>query len=197
MGCDKASLSFAGQPLAAHAISLLREAGLQASFAGGNSSLTALAPVVADLDPGHGPLAGICAALASTTARRAVFLPVDMPFLPASLVHLLVDHAQVTTRAVTLPSVGGFAQTFPVVLDRVLLPALGAELAAGRRGCYSAFQFAAARVGQRISPLPVELLVQAGQLAHPQAIPPLRWFLNLNSPDELKRSEVLLSHSIA
>lgn len=197
MGRDKASLSFAGQPLAARALSLLHEAGLEASFAGSVPALRSLAPVVEDLEPELGPLGGICAALASTTARRAIFLPVDMPLLPASLVNLLVHHAQVTMRAVTLPSVSGFAQTFPAVLDRALLPALAAELAAGRRGCYSAFQAATASLGQRISPLPIELLVQAGQLTHPQAVPASRWFLNLNSPNELERAELLLSHNIA
>ena len=197
MGRDKASLSFAGQSLAVRALSLLHEAGLQASLVGANTSLASFAPVVEDLEPGLGPLGGICAALASTPARRAVFLSVDLPLLPASLITLLVHHAQVTMRAVTLPAVSDFPQTFPVVLDHVALPALAAELAAGRKGCFAAFQAASANLGQLVSVVPAELLVQSGQLAHPDGIPPFRWFLNLNSPDDLERAEALQSPRIA
>jgi len=197
MGRDKASLSFAGQPLAVRALSLLREAGLQASLVGAHSSLASFAPIIEDLEPGLGPLGGICTALAATTARLAVFLPVDLPLLPVSLVTLLVHHAQVTFRAVTLPAVNGFTQTFPVVLDRAALPSLRAELAVGRRGCFAAFQAAASSLGQPVSVVPIELLVQAGQVDHPDGIPPLHWFLNLNSPADLQRAEVLVSRCIA
>ncbi len=114
MGRDKASLSFAGQPLAIRALNLLREAGLPASLAGASPALASFAPVVEDIEPGLGPLGGICAALACTPAHWAVFLPVDLPLLPASLITLLVHHAQVTTSAVTLPAAGGFSQTFPL-----------------------------------------------------------------------------------
>jgi hypothetical protein len=79
------------------------------------------------------------------------------------------------------------------VLDHAVLPALAAELVAGRKGCFAAFQAAAAVLGQPVSVVPVELLVQSGQLAHPDGIPPSRWFLNLNSPDDLDRAEALQS----
>ncbi len=120
MGHDKALLAFAGRPLIDHALATLHEAGLSASIAGANpsvlASLAAFAPVVEDLEPGRGPLAGICAALASTSARYAVFLPVDLPLLPSSLIVYLFHHARITGHAVTVPSVNGFAETFPAVL---------------------------------------------------------------------------------
>jgi molybdopterin-guanine dinucleotide biosynthesis protein A len=61
--------------------------------------LESFAPVVQDASPGLGPLSGICAALEATTARRAVFLPVDQPLTPACLIELLVRHAEITGRA--------------------------------------------------------------------------------------------------
>jgi len=189
MGQDKALVSFAGQPLVAHALAVLRNVGLEASLAGAGSSLAAFAPVVEDCESGRGPLSGICSALASTAARRAVFLPVDLPLLPVSLVDCLLHHAQITGRAVTLPSVNGFVQTFPVVVDRAVLPALEAELAAGRRGCFSAFQAAAASLGQPVSVVSVELLVQSGQATHPDCLPAACWFLNINSVADLRRAE--------
>jgi hypothetical protein len=60
MGQDKALLLFAGRPLVAHALSILRQAGLPASIAGARpsarTSLEAFAPVVEDPEPGLGPL---------------------------------------------------------------------------------------------------------------------------------------------
>ncbi|MGA9061672.1 MAG: NTP transferase domain-containing protein [Terracidiphilus sp.] len=208
MGPDKALLRFAGRPLVEHALSILREAGLPVSIAGANpssrSSLAAYAPIIEDAEPGLGPLAGVCAALASTSARRAVFparhavfLPIDLPLLPPSLLVFLLHHAGITGRAVTVPTVSGFTQTFPAVLDRTLLPALQNELEGRRAGCFSAFQAAADGLDQAISAVAVEFLAQSGQVTHPLGLPPVHWFLNLNSPADLERAEALLAHAIA
>jgi molybdenum cofactor guanylyltransferase len=201
MGRDKALLPFAGRPLIGHAVSILHEAGLSASIAGADlaarSALAAFAPVVDDPEPGLGPLAGICAALVASSARFAIFLPVDLPLLPPSLIVYLLYHARITSSAVTLPSVNGFAQTFPVVLDRSTLPALQDELNSGRRGCFSAFRAAAIRLDQPISSVAVELLAQSGQVSHPLGLPPIHWFFNVNSPQDLRRAEVLRSCAIA
>jgi len=201
MGQDKALLHFAGRPLIANALSILQSAGLPASIAGAGPSLAssfqAFAPIVADSEPGLGPLSGIVAALASTPARHAVFLPVDLPFLPPSLLVYLLRHAQVTERAVTLVSVNGFVQTFPAILDRAALPALQAALVSGDHGCFSAFQAAAAALGQTVSHIAVEFLAQSGHVAHPGGLPPVRWFLNLNTPSDLKRAETLATRHAA
>jgi molybdopterin-guanine dinucleotide biosynthesis protein A len=201
MGSDKALLPFAGQPLIAHAVSILREAGLPVAIAGAAPSarapLVAYAPVVDDFEPGLGPLAGICAALAATSAGFAVFLPVDLPLLPPSLIATLLHHARITGHAVTVPSVNGFIQTFPAVLERSALPALQNELHSGQRGCFSAFRAAADGVGQPIAGLVVELLAQSGQVSHPLGLPPFRWFFNVNTPQDLHRAEELISHAIA
>jgi molybdopterin-guanine dinucleotide biosynthesis protein A len=201
MGSDKALLPFAGQPLIARALSAIREAGLTTSIAGAAPSarapLAAYAPVVDDSDPGLGPLAGICAALAATFTRFAVFLPVDLPLLPPSLIATLLHHARITGHAVTVPSVNGFIQTFPAVLERSALPALQNELHSGQRGCFSAFRAAADGVGQPIAGLAVELLAQSGQVSHPLGLPPFRWFFNVNTPQDLHRAEELISHAIA
>ena len=186
MGQDKAQVQFAGQPLAEHALGTLSLAGLAVSLAGGSSAIADFAPIVQDSVPGLGPLAGICAGLASTSARLVVFLPIDLPLLPSSLILYLLAHAKVTGAPVTVPSVNGFAETFPAVLDRAVLTVLESELQAGRRGCFAAFQTAAARLGQVISVLPVETLVQSGQVAHPGGLPAARWLLNVNSPKGLR-----------
>lgn len=80
MGRDKALVPFAGRPLIARALATLREAGFDPVIAGARTALarTALESYAAVIpDPASaavsGPLAGICAAMASTTARRCVF----------------------------------------------------------------------------------------------------------------------------
>ena len=201
MGEDKALLLFAGQPLVQRALLLLREAGISASIAGAQKSaranLAQFAPVIDDPEPDIGPLAGICAAMASTSANYAVFLPVDLPLLPSSLVVYLLHHACISGHAVTLATVSGFTQTFPSVLDRAVLPILKAELDAGRRGCFTAFRAAAASMGQSISGIAVEYLAQSGQVVHSLALPPFRWFLNLNRRQDLVLAESLLAKPIA
>jgi molybdenum cofactor guanylyltransferase len=192
MGRDKALLNFAGRPLIAHALGILSEAGLSAAILGARPDLSSFAPVIGDTEPGRGPLAGICAALASTPARHAVFLSVDQPLLPASLLTYLLHHARVTASAVTVASINGATQTFPAVLDRVVLPLLQADLAANRLGCLAAFQSAAAAVHQPFSALPVEYLAQSGQVAHRCGLPAARWLSNLNTPADLGRAERLI-----
>ncbi len=111
MGRDKALVELGGRTLAAHAVDLLRSAGLSATIAGARSELAGVAPVIKDEAPDQGPLSGICSALASTDAELAVFIPVDLPLLPASLLEYLLRHAMTAGRAITLVSVNGFAQT--------------------------------------------------------------------------------------
>jgi molybdenum cofactor guanylyltransferase len=195
MGRDKALTLFGGRPLVEIALETLREAGVPASISGARSDLSGFASVVEDAMPDRGPLAGICAALVATSAERAVFLSVDLPLLPASLIACLLDHARMTGRAVTVASVNGFAQTFPVVLDRAVLPFIEQTLHSGGRGCYATFREAATAMGQPVSVLPAEVLAQMGQAVHASALPPVWWFLNVNSPVDLARAESILRES--
>jgi molybdopterin-guanine dinucleotide biosynthesis protein A len=192
MGSEKALVQFAGEPLVIHALRILHSAGLTASIAGAHSPLESFAPVVQDSEPDRGPLGGICDALDATTARWVVFLPVDLPLLPASLVTYLLAEAQEPGTVFTVAEVNGFAQTFPVVVDRAALPGLRCALESGRGGCYSAFQSAAIGLGQAVKIIPVEQAVEAGKLAHPKTLPVACWFLNVNEPADLLRAEACL-----
>jgi molybdopterin-guanine dinucleotide biosynthesis protein A len=189
MGRDKALELFSGRPLIEIAIEKLREAGVEPGIAGARSDLRSYAPVVEDFEPDQGPLGGICAALAVTSAERAVIVSVDLPLLPAALIACMVGHARVTWRAVTLCSVNGFVQTFPAVLMRAVLPSLEQSLRSGQRGCYGAFQSAAEALGEAVFVLPVEVLAQSGQVVDPSDLPAAWWFLNVNTPADLARAE--------
>lgn len=192
MGTDKALVQLNGQPLIVHALGILRAAGLNPSIAGARSSLESFAPIVPDSQPDQGPLGGICSALASSSAHWAVFLTVDLPLIPPNLISYLLDQARKSEAPVTVASFNGFAQTFPAVLARSALPALEGELASGRRGCFSAFQAAAATLGKTISVLPIEEALASGELGDHGSENSDRWFLNLNAPADL---EAAATHS--
>ena len=191
MGSDKALAELAGEPLIVHAIRILRRAGLEVAIAGGRPVLAAYAPVVDDR--GGGPLQGISHALASTGAVRAVFLPVDMPLVPPSLIGALVEGAAVSGAAAVSLSVGGFAETFPMVVDCALSAALRAEIEAGNAGARAAVRSAANALGRPPATWAAEALAQAGQVEHPAGLPPAFWFLNVNTPAQLKRAEAMLA----
>lgn len=194
MGQDKALVHLAGVPLLQRAIDTLRAAGLNPRIAGACSDLESFAPIIPDdpSQPGLGPLSGICSALSATRARYAIFLSVDLPFVPPGLISYLLYHARITESVITLASLAGFVQTFPVVIDRTAAPALQASLRSGDRKCTSAFHQAAASLRGTLSVLPIELLVQPAQISHTASLPASTWFRNINSPGDLVRAESLL-----
>jgi len=201
MGRDKALVELAGRPMVMYALKTLGSVGLGPSIAGARSDLTAYAPVIADAAPDRGPLQGICTALEKTLRQRgaqwALFVSVDQPLLPASLLEYMMAHARITERAVTLASVSGFAQTFPALIRQDLLPALQVEAKAEGMGCFAAFRAAAQRRGETMSVLAVEMLVQTGHVSHPMGLPAAQWFMNVNTPEELDRAAALIQQSEA
>lgn len=190
MGRDKALVEVAGRPMVAHALGILRAAGLEARIAGARTELSGYAPVVKD--EGGGPLAGVCAALAATEAELAVFLPVDMPLVPASLIGYLLHHAGMTDAVLVTPRACGFAETFPAVVRRAALPELRRALDEHAGGCFAAFQKAAVRLGKPFVQVDVEGLAQCGQAEHPLGVTPGRWLANVNTAEEAERATELL-----
>lgn len=195
MGRDKALVELAGKPLIRHALDILWSASLSPRIAGAMSDLSAFASTLPDdpsQPPGLGPLAGICSGLASSTARYTVFLPIDLPLIPPSLIDYLLHRAMVTESAITAVSVAGFIQTFPVAIHHAGLEILHSSLRSDDRNCLRAFRAMAEALSHPFSIQPVELLVQSGHISHPQGLPPADWFLNINSPRELARAETIL-----
>jgi molybdopterin-guanine dinucleotide biosynthesis protein A len=113
--------------------------------------------------------------------------------MPPSLIPVLLQHARITESVITVPSVNGFAQTFPSVVQRAALPALQSELDSGNDGCFSAFRAAATHLDEPLTIVAVENLVQAGQLRHPDSLPVAFWFLNVNASADLDRACSLLA----
>ena len=197
MGQDKALVRLVGVPLIQHALGILQAAGLNPRIAGAGSEVSSFAPVIED-DPeqaGLGPLSGICCALSATEAHYSVFLPVDLPLIPPSLVSYLIHHAKITESAATVVSVAGFIQTFPAVIDRRSVSGLRASLKSNDRKSLTAFQTAARHAAGRFSVLPLEYLLQTGQVGHYGNLLPSRWFLNINTTQDLASAESHLTGS--
>jgi molybdopterin-guanine dinucleotide biosynthesis protein A len=184
MGLNKALLDFGGKTLLERALETLRAAGLEPQIAGGAQELSRFAPVIADAEPGLGPLGGICAALAQSSAPLAIFVPVDLPLLPPLLIRVLLARAQCTGAAVTLVSNDGFVESFPAVLDREILPTLTTAFNAGNRSCLRAFHAAAEQIGQSVCTVTLEDLRGKLPAGDASGIEPSCWFANLNTPED-------------
>jgi molybdenum cofactor guanylyltransferase len=86
MGADKALLPLAGKPLLRHAVKKLRRVCMDVRILSSQAAHGVFAPLVPDLHPGCGPLAGIEAALSHSIFDWNLIFPVDLPFLPTAFV---------------------------------------------------------------------------------------------------------------
>jgi molybdopterin-guanine dinucleotide biosynthesis protein A len=191
MGTDKALAQLAGQPLIQIALEIMAAAGLSARIAGSRTNLATYAQEIPDTSLDSGPLSGIHAALSVSAAELNLFLPVDLPLMPASLLACLLQRAALTGQPVTATRLSGRLEPFPVVLHRSVLPQIGFLLATGATACHQAWQsIPRALEGQpdaQLDAIPVESLVQCGQCAHLAHLPPVLWYQSANTPADLER----------
>jgi len=195
MGSDKALVELKElnklnkRPLIQIALKTLRSIGLTPQIAGARSPLHPFAPVIEDKLPDHGPLSGIHAALAGSTLRWHLFLPVDMPLMPASLLACLLRRASLTQSPVTALTRNGVLEPFPVVLDRAVLPYVEQAIADRHLACRAAWQSIPASLGARLDAPSVEILRTLGLCSHPRGLAPYLWFQSANTLADLARIE--------
>ncbi len=102
MGQEKSALLLSGNTLLERAIEIAHAASDDVRLLGAPAS----APnrtAIPDRFPGCGPLAGIDAALAATSAELNFILSVDTPFIPQAFVRYLVERARGNDALVTYP----------------------------------------------------------------------------------------------
>jgi molybdopterin-guanine dinucleotide biosynthesis protein A len=185
---DKVLLSLAGRTLLEIALDKLRLLPL----AGGprivavRSDLSSHAAVIADLQPGCGPLSGIEAALTASTQPLNVFLPVDLPLLPAHFLLWMLQRAETTGAAMTVPRINGWPQPLCAVYRRDLLGHISASLRAGDYKVMPVVMAAARGYSTPIDIFDVELVSSANSaLRALSPLPPHRWFHNCNTPEDM------------
>lgn len=91
MGQDKALLPFCGVPLIEIAVAKLRSLCAEVSILGTRDDLEVYAPSVSDLRVDAGPGAAFESAFKTMTRDWALFVPVDVPLLPAFVLRRWCD----------------------------------------------------------------------------------------------------------
>jgi molybdopterin-guanine dinucleotide biosynthesis protein A len=179
MGADKASRPFAGGTLLTHAIARFARPGspVLVSTRSAEVAVPEGAVAVPDAEAGLGPLAGLAALLARAPAPWLLVLPVDLPLFPAgcgaALSGAAADHDAV------LLSWKGRVEPFPALVDRSLARGVKDLLRRGLRRADAFHDHARCRV-------------IAFEELFPGSDPELA-FLNVNTPEDLRRAEALLA----
>lgn len=126
--------------------------------------------IITDKVPDNGPLMGIYSGLRTIQAAKALVIAVDMPFVQAALVSMLL--ARANADAITVPVVHATPQVLFAIYPRSLLPLIETTIAQGRRDPRSLLAHA-----------PVQYIDEAQlRVVDPQ----LRSFININTPEELR-----------
>lgn len=181
MGRDKALLQYAGRPLIEHAVQVLIKAGLAPHIIGSRPDLASYAPVIEDRHAGCGPLGGIEAALTTSSSEWNVFLPVDLPHLPAAFLEYLKQRVAITEAAATIPLFAGRPQPLCAVYHRSLLAGISRSIERQDFKVISGIKEAIS--ASEIDMFSVEAVATANGDWLSSSL--YRWFHNLNSPQDL------------
>lgn len=180
MGRDKALLEVEGETLVERALGLLRGLGLEPRICGSRPDLACFGDVVPDNFPRCGPLGGIEAALAVSDAELNLFVPVDLPGLPAVFLRWLMARAETSLAVATIPQYGGRLQPLCAVYGRRLLSGLRTALGAGRFKVMAGIEDSAAALGEALDAFDVECIAPvAGEWPSDPRLG--AWFRNVNT----------------
>lgn len=186
MGADKALLELGGRTLVEIALGTLREVCAEVAIAGTRPDLTHCGEVVPDLRSGCGPAAAIEACLAASRQPWAMFLPVDVPGVPAELLRRwasgVLDPALRPPPVASYLCAEGFPQPAFCLVRRELAAEIAASVAAGERRLMGLWRGLKAEHGGA-----AVLAVHAEELVPESAVEVPAWFRNLNTPEDVDR----------
>ncbi|HUA15434.1 MAG TPA: molybdenum cofactor guanylyltransferase [Verrucomicrobiae bacterium] len=176
MGTDKAFVLLDGRTLIERALEAGRAVSSDVRIVcpgeqGQAARVQPFAPVVQDRFPGCGPLAGIHAALCTSTREWNLMLAVDLPFVTPALFEFLAAIARGSGAIVTVPRVAGRLQPLCGVYRREFADTAENSLRAGRYKIDACFD-------------PDQTLV-VGEDELQEGGFPAEMFCNLNTPEEL------------
>ncbi|MEO6803301.1 MAG: molybdenum cofactor guanylyltransferase [Granulicella sp.] len=178
MGSDKSLLQLAGKPLIQRAVETLSKVCSNVHILSSRSELAAFGPLVADLHPGCGPLGGIEAALLQTPTPWSLFLAVDMPFVPASLLQTWTQQiVSLKNARISLFTIDGKPQPTLCLVHRELAPFLQQAIERKEFKLFPTLEAMARDLAVELGAPLDEVLV-----VHP--VENQIWFANLNTPEE-------------
>lgn len=133
MGRDKALLPWRGSTLLDHAIARLRAVTGEVAILCGASLRyeDRGVPLLLDVVPDAGPLAGLDAALAAAPGQTVLLLGVDLPFVTTAILESLLGQRQGCDAVI--PVVAGRHEPLCAVYGPGCAPAVRARLEAGER----------------------------------------------------------------
>jgi molybdopterin-guanine dinucleotide biosynthesis protein A len=102
MGTDKAFVMLEGRTLLARMLELARSVSADVRIVGDHAKFAPFAPVVEDVFPECGPLAGIHAALRASPTDLNLMLAVDVPFVSAAFLKFLIARASHSAATATV-----------------------------------------------------------------------------------------------
>lgn len=175
MGTDKALLEFGGTTLLSRALKTAAAVADVVRIVGNAEKYSAFGEVIEDKFPGHGPLAGIHAALRATTTDLNLMLAVDMPFMNSGFLRLLVEQAQAIGAEVVVPRSGGRLHPLCAVYRRTFGDMAETALARGQNKIDLLFRPSSTRIVEQEE---IESLAFS-----------LRMFDNVNTVEELQRAQ--------
>jgi molybdopterin-guanine dinucleotide biosynthesis protein A len=144
MGQDKALLRVDGEPMALRVANALRAAGADSvvCVGGDEPSLRALGlDVIADDQPGEGPLVGFLGALRWSATAITVVSPCDLISPRASSFRTLVEALSGDASALAaVPIVDGRWRALPIALRSSAAPMLTESFTAGERAVHRALE---------------------------------------------------------
>jgi molybdopterin-guanine dinucleotide biosynthesis protein A len=176
MGRDKAFLQLEGGTLLTLALEAASAVAASVWIVGSTAKFAAFAPVVEDMYPERGPLAGIHAALSATATDLNLIMAVDLPFIQSDFLQYLISQARESPAVVVVPKAGGGLQPLCAVYRRHFAEVAERALRTGRNKIDSLF----AEVNTRI--IEPEELEQDGF--------PQEMFRNLNTEQDWKAAQI-------
>lgn len=190
MGQCKPFLPFLGRPMAEIAVRTLRGTLPVVSISGNHQGLERWAPVVHETRLGAGPAAGMEAGLRASTQDWSLFVPVDVPLAPATLLAAWARSAVFAFEdglRLSYLQVYGLRQPAFCLMHRTCLPAVTAALDQGVRKLGIIFD----RVADTLGSMAVR--VQAAEAlcaCTPETQLPPELFSNVNTPADLATLEL-------
>jgi molybdopterin-guanine dinucleotide biosynthesis protein A len=195
MGQDKALLRVGGRPMVEIAVEKLRMFCAEVSIAGNRDDLSGYAPVVREDRVDAGPGAGVEAGLKACKQPWAMFVPVDVPLVPAEFLRIWCEEALRVRMSVSYLGVTEKQPAF-CLLQRERLASFTQLLDGGERQLELLLNLSASADGY--ASWMYDEWELYGNPRHPDYQGPdeptlERWFTNVNSPEDLAKVDAILS----
>jgi molybdopterin-guanine dinucleotide biosynthesis protein A len=190
MGFDKATALYLGRPMVEIAVGTLRGFCAEVSIVGNRDDLSRYAPVAHEERVECGPGAGVEAGLKAARQEWVLFIPVDVPLVPAWLLRIWCEEALRVKMSV---SYLGMVQKQPAfcLLQRERVRSFSRLLDGGERRLEVLLNKTAAVDGYGSRMYDEHDLYGRGCTLPDGAL--ARWFKNINTPEDLAEADAWIA----